>query len=47
MFKNVTSQYGDSETRSPAKKSESSVEASEKPRKVIKFEIFVDEEVGT
>ena len=47
MFKNVTSQYGDSETRSPAKKSESSVEVSEKPRKVIKFEIFVDEEVGT
>ena len=51
MFKNVTSQYGgDSEiARSPAKKSESSCfnEQSEKPRKVIKFEIFVDEAVGT
>jgi len=50
MFKNVTSQYGDSEM-----KPEQTVYASEsisnniieQPKKVIKFEIFVDEEIGT
>jgi hypothetical protein len=52
IFKNVTSQYGDSEmTKSPEPKSDRSnltpSEYVEQPRKVIKFEIFVDEEVGT
>jgi hypothetical protein len=50
MFKNVTSQYGDSEARSPAKTEMTeavSNEVAEQPRKVIKFEIFVDETVGT
>lgn len=55
MFKNVTSQYGASESGSREQQTEQTVYTEpfdmeqniEEPKRVIKFEIFVDETIGT